>query len=186
MKTKILIPLCLLAFCNSFSQTVVDLDQNGNLLYNIDIKGNKVPDYSYVGYKNSDVDIPSVPVKVTINAVQGDNVANIQNAINQVAALPIGKDGFRGAVLLKAGTYQVNDSIYLNTSGVVLIGEGNSTIILSTRTKQINVMIVGGSTRASASNSSSKKIVGSYIPFGTRTFTVESGHTFVVGDNVFV
>jgi hypothetical protein len=61
----------------------------------------------------------------TTNAVP--NLLNIQNAINRVSAKPMNANGFRGTVLLKKGTYDVNGSILIEKSGVIIRGEGNST-----------------------------------------------------------
>jgi hypothetical protein len=81
---------------------------SGRLIEQPDSLGNRVVDSSLVGYKSGLQPLPSsntVPVKVTISPVAGDNTANIQNAINQVAVMPMNAYGFRGAVLLTAGVY---------------------------------------------------------------------------------
>lgn len=186
MKYNLTLLFTIFASTVLFSQALVSLDQNGKLKYTVDNLGNKVPDYSGVGYKNGEDSIPYIAVKEIVSAVSGDNVATIQAAIDKVSAMPLDANGFRGAVLLKAGTYHVSDSIFIKSSGVVLRGEGNKTIIYATATTQFNVFIIGGTTHASATTATTKKIVGSYIPYGTLSFVVESGHTFVKGDNVFV
>ena len=96
---------CLLNVSHVLAQTttLVSLDSTGKLAYTADAKGNKIPDFSGVGYKNGEVAIPTVAVVKTVYPVAGDNLANIQNAINEVAAMPVGADGFRGAILSKAG-----------------------------------------------------------------------------------
>ena len=68
--------------------------------------------------------IPSVPVKETVWPVAGDNTANLQAAIDKVSALPLDKNGFRGAVLLKMGYYKMATPLKIQASGVVLRGEG--------------------------------------------------------------
>src|SRR3954470_23177771 len=81
---------------------------SGRLIGQPDALGNRIVDSSGVGYQSGLVPLPStnqVPVKVTISPVAGDNTANIQTAINQVAAMAMNSNGFRGAVLLTAGEY---------------------------------------------------------------------------------
>ena len=56
--------------------------------------------------------------------MEGDDRARIQAAIDVVSALPADASGHRGAVLLRAGTYEVGDTITISTSGVILRGEG--------------------------------------------------------------
>src|SRR5437879_1565533 len=51
----------------------------GRLLQQPDAQGNRIADFSGVGYKGGGVPLPTTaPVKVTISPVAGDNLANIQ------------------------------------------------------------------------------------------------------------
>lgn len=79
----------------------------------------KLIDFSYAGYEANDSPIPSPAVKVVVNPGQ-----SIQNAINQVAAMPKDSSGFRGAVLIKAGTYTITAEQVISTDGIVIRGEG--------------------------------------------------------------
>ncbi|KAK9767668.1 hypothetical protein K7432_002352 [Basidiobolus ranarum] len=100
--------------------------ETDKLVYRGDAEGNKIPDFSHAGYKGGGVPFPSVPVVKVLyphpNAV--DDTQRIQAAINAVGSLPLGNDGIRGAVLLKAGIYRVSETLVLNKDGVVLRGEG--------------------------------------------------------------
>ncbi|MCX6171527.1 MAG: T9SS type A sorting domain-containing protein [Flavobacterium sp.] len=185
---------------NSHAQTssLVSVGNNGRLVYTADAKGNVIPDFSAVGYMNSEVPIPTVGVVKTVYAVSGDNSANVQSAIDYVSTLPLNSDGFRGAILFKSGTYEINTAITINTSGIVLRGEGfegNGTnfkftrsIINDTPNSQDNLFnFVGTSgTFYNSSNSTRKAITDSYVPIGAKKITVASGHSFAVGDKVFV
>ena len=64
---------------------------------------NRLPDFSYAGYRGGGVPLPDVPVMLTLNPRDGDDTSRIQNAINHVGNQPLNAEGFRGAVLLKAG-----------------------------------------------------------------------------------
>jgi hypothetical protein len=99
-----------------------------NLLhYATDSQGNRIMDFSYAGYASGGVTIPDVSVQVTVNPVFGDNTANIQNAIDQVSALASDTRGIRGAVLLLPGAYEVDGTLSITASGVVLRGSGSGT-----------------------------------------------------------
>ncbi len=87
---------------------------------------NIIPDFSYAGYKGGGVTLPVAPVAETVQPVSGDAKALIQSAINRVSALPLNVNGFRGAVLLKSGRYEVNGSLFIKANGVVLRGEGQN------------------------------------------------------------
>jgi hypothetical protein len=172
---------------NVIGQTtsLVSIDASGHLAYTPDEKGNVLPDFSYVGYHHGEKPIPNVPVAKTIIPITGDNRDHIQSAIDAVAALNADANGHKGAVLLNAGTYEVSGSIYMR-SGVVLRGMGNTTIVRAIYTKRDPLIMVntGDSPGYTLVSATKKKITDDYVPFGARTFTIESGHTFNVGDRV--
>ena len=165
---------------------------SGRLIEQPDALGNRIIDGSLVGYKSGLQPLPStnvVPVKVTISPVAGDNTANIQNAINQVAAMPMTASGFRGAVLLSAGEYPCATSININASGVVLRGvgsftNGSGTVLRATASNQYSLVRISGS--GSASASTTHNITNNYVPVGARGFDVDSTNGFAVGDHVYV
>ena len=178
---------------NSVAQTssLVSMGTNGRLVYTADVKGNIVPDFSAVGYMNSETSIPTIGVVLTVNPVAGDNLANIQNAINQVAAMPLDASGFRGAILFNAGTYNISDTVTITASGIVLRGvgfNGSGTNFIATKTSQHTLFtFVGASGTAYNSSSTTRKaIINSYVPIGTKQITVASGHTFAIGDKVYI
>ncbi len=114
---------------------------DGKLVYVPDEQGNTIIDSSHAGYGGGGAAIPTVPVRETVWPVAGDNTENIQAAIDKVSALPLDTDGFRGAVLLKAGYYRMATPVKIQASGVVLRGEGmgdTGTILIGTGTGRIS------------------------------------------------
>ncbi|TKB98685.1 hypothetical protein [Pedobacter cryophilus] len=193
MNNKLIIYLFLwITSCTpSIAQTsnLVSIDVNGKLTYAADSKGNKVPDFSGVGYMNSELAIPTIEVVKTVNPVSGDNLANVQSAIDEVAALTPDANGFRGAILFKAGNYNISDIITINTSGIVLRGEGfngSGTNFIATKTSQHTLFNFAGSTGTALSYSSLKAVTDTYVSIGSKQVTVANGHTFVVGNHVFI
>ena len=196
MKNIIKITLILLLFLSlqevkAQTSSIVAVGANGRLVYTPDAKGNVVPDYSAVGYMNSEAPIPTVGVVLTVNPVVGDNLTNIQNAINQVATMPLDANGFRGAILFTAGTYNISDTVTITASGIVLRGvgfNGSGTNFIATKTSQhILFDFIGASgTAYNSSNSTRKAITDLYVPIGKKQITVASGHSFAIGDKVFV
>ncbi|KAG0361336.1 hypothetical protein BGZ54_009146, partial [Gamsiella multidivaricata] len=99
--------------------------------------GNRIPDFSQVGYRSGHVPLPQVPVKIILHPSSDPQVndrARIQNAIDWVGRQPLQSFTLRdrktvirtrGAVLLQAGIYHIQGALILNKSGVVLRGEGN-------------------------------------------------------------
>src|SRR4051794_24722120 len=110
---------------------------DGKLSYVPDEQGNIIHDASHAGYGGGGVPIPTIPIKESVWPIAGDNTANIQGAIDRVAALPLDRNGFRGTVLLRAGYYRMAAPVTINASGIVLRGEGmgdTGTILVGTGT----------------------------------------------------
>ncbi|RXK61667.1 hypothetical protein ESA94_01225 [Lacibacter luteus] len=165
----------------------IKLNKNGSLEYIPDEKGNIIPDFSRVGYYSGDKNIPEIPVVKTISATGSDNDETvIQQAIDEVAKLPLKKDGFRGAILLKKGSYIIPNSIRIKASGIVLRGEGDDTKLLSTSKKQVAVVDVSGDGTITEVKGSRTKIINEYVPTGSFTFSVSSTKSFSVGDKIIV
>ena len=164
---------------------------SGRMIHQPDALGNRVPDYSGVGYMGGTVPIPNVPAKATISPVAGDDGANIQAAINSVKLLSLDTNGFRGAVLLTAGEYQISNSITIDASGVVLRGVGDgsdtnfNTVLRATGTNQRTLVIVNGS-GSLAYYSLARNITNNYVPVGARSFNVDNISGLVVGSRVIV
>lgn len=181
-------------FC--FSQAPLVSLQNGQLVYNNYANAhqtnavNKVPDFSNCGYRGGGVRLPNVPVIKTVQAISGNCRALIQSAIDSVSALPADANGWRGAILLKAGVYAVDSSLTIKAGGVVLRGEGNGltgTVLIATRDVQHNFIVFQGAGSNYGEVSGSRvHIADTYVPTGTKTITVPAGHTFVAGSNVVI
>ena len=186
-KTSVISLIVSLALQSVICQTttLVSVDANGKLTYKPDAVGTVIPDFSGVGYKNSEVSIPYVPVVKIVTAVVGDNVSNVQGAINAVAAMPL-VNGIRGAILFKAGTYEMNATINIAASGIVLRGEGINTNFRATGTVQYDLINITGTSSKSDVSATQKKITDAFVPVGTKSVTVEAGHSFAVGDWVHV
>ncbi|CAG7616878.1 glycoside hydrolase family 55 protein [Paenibacillus allorhizosphaerae] len=167
----------------------VYLDDKGKLKYAPDYKGNTIPDFSNAGYMGGGVKLPDVQVKATVEPGDGDDGARIQAAIDQVSKLERDKDGFRGAVLLKKGSYQIAGSIKISSSGVVLRGEGqgeDGTVLLAAGTAKRALVQVAGSSGAKLVTEPPRVITDLYVPVGSRSFHVQSVKGLKVGDTVFV
>lgn len=177
--------------------SLVKIDQNGKMSYLPDSDGFIIPDFSYAGYKNGGIVLPDVPVVKEISPVSGDNTAHIQTAIDEIGTRSIGEDGFRGALLLKAGKYEVFGTINLKYNGVVIRGEengnspDNSTIIYAkgNTPHQRDVIIIGSTAQNKWTNKTSgtqKNITDDIVPVGATSFSVTSSSVYAVGDLIAI
>jgi len=144
----------------------------------------RLPDFSFAGYRGGGVALPTADVKITLRPGSGDDRARIQNAIDKVSALPVDADGLRGAVRLGAGTYEVSDTLYIRTSGVVVRGEGqgeDGTVLVFTKQEKADLLVVKGSGDAFPKIPESVRIQSPYVPVGSSQFDIESVAGFAVG-----
>lgn len=173
---------------------------NGKLVYIADSLGNRIPDFSNAGYKGGGVSIPYVPVKAIIWPITGDNSGKIQAAIDSVSALAPDASGFRGAVLLKMGRYELEKPINIKASGVILRGEGMTdigTILYGKTPKQTQGQGAGRGVRPALVNiigdagvkpqeDSKQTVTDNYVPVGALSFNIVSAKGFKKGDKVIV
>lgn len=199
--------LCTLFFltgCKGPHEQGVVYRKGKGLSYSEDQFGNHVPDYSTAGYKNGSA-IPEVPVVITLEPQggDGDDTARIQNAIDELAKQPINPDGLRGAVLLKAGRFQVGGILVVPESGIVLRGEGqfeNGTVLHASGTDRRSLIqltapeaapAVRSTTaenafRYSVASDSSWEIVDEYVPSGQTVVQVTPVRGLGEGDTVIL
>lgn len=159
-------------------------------------KDNVIPDFSTCGYMSGGVAIPDVPVKTTVAPESGDDRQRIQDAIDYVSGLAPDANGIRGAVLLTAGTYQVDaglsggeSAIKIQQSGVVLRGEGqgqNGTILQTTLESEHELVSVRPARPPGFSKSNTTVIVDPYVGTGAMRFHVQNAGAFAPGDLVVV
>ncbi|WEK21031.1 MAG: hypothetical protein P0Y49_07750 [Candidatus Pedobacter colombiensis] len=177
----------------------VYLGADGKLVYKKSPKGDRIMDFSHAGYMGGGVALPELPVKVTVKPLSDANAdctALIQAAIDQVSAMPLDKNGFRGAVLLAPGTYPCSKTIKIMADGVVLRGSGKSatgSIISMSGDKHVAIILSNAvnqriGNRLGNANEDEKgiKITDKYIPGGSNSFTVANASGFKVGDNIEV
>jgi hypothetical protein len=175
---------------------------DGKLVYVPDEQGNTISDCSHAGYGGGGLPIPTVPVKETIWPVAGDNTETVQAAIDKVSAFPVDKNGFRGALLLRAGYYKMATPVKIQASVVVLRGEGmgdTGTILVGTGTGrtgssggrggaggQPTLVRIAGASGWTTKDDTRQVVLDDYVPVGSRTIRVVSARDFKPGDTVIV
>ena len=161
---------------------------DGRLQYATDDQGNRILDYSYAGYQGGGVSIPTVPVQQTVSPSWGDDTAAIQAAIDAVSGLDSDADGFRGAVLLAPGIFNLSSTLNITASGVVLRGSGSGSggTILNMIGDPFLLLKVAGTGSYETWGNASASITDSYVPSGTMTVNVDDASGFAIGDPVLI
>jgi hypothetical protein len=161
---------------------------DGRLQYTTDAQGNRIMDYSYAGYQGGGISLPAVPVQQTLSPSGVDDATAIQAAIDVVSGLDMDANGFRGAVLLTPGTFNLSATLNINASGVVLRGSGSGsdgTILNMTGDPFLLLKIAGAGSYQTAGNPSAS-ITDSYVPSGSMTLNVDDASAFAIGDPVLI
>ena len=169
-----------------YNQSLIILPEQ-MLEYRVFENGDRIPDYSFCGYDASNTSIPYVAAKVTVGCSDGDATARIQRAIDYVASLPTGIDGFRGAVQLQKGVYRIDGSLKITVSGVVLRGSGygeDGTILLGTGVDRATLIRIAGYNDRKLEDSI--PITGKYVPLNATFIPLQEGHGLKAGDWIVI
>jgi hypothetical protein len=166
----------------------VRMGDDGRLAYTPDPQGNKIIDFSTAGYGGGDP-IPLVPARIVVEPDGKNDRARIQAALDLVAAMPAGPDGFRGAVLLKPGRYLIDTHLTLNASGVVLRGSGageDGTVLTAVGQSRRTLIEIGGRGDRTEIPASRKNVTDPFVPVGATQLTVDDAAPFPVGARILI
>lgn len=156
--------------------------------YNPYPNGDRIPDYSYCGYRASDAPIPDLLADPSVYVLRvspsgGDDTRRIQDALDHVGGLPLRSDGFRGVVLLEAGRFRLDGSLKMECSGVVLRGSGvqETTLFAAGHGRETVVAVAG---KDDARQEASLAIPTDYLPVNSLVIPLPDGHGLRPGDRV--
>lgn len=140
-------------------------------------------DYSTCGYHASETAIPDVANAVYVECSDGDMHDILQKAIDYVSSLKPDKNGRRGAVLLGAGTFNIDKPLRICASGVVLRGSGqDKTTIVKRGIDRGALLYIEGD--MSISGGDTIAIDGTKTPAGATTLTIASAKGLKTGDRI--
>lgn len=167
-------------------QSPVHITEEGKLVYKAYPNGDRVPDFSYCGYRQSEVQIPWVAAQVYVPSMSGDATATIQKALDYVASLPLNEHGFRGAVQLAPGTFEVHGKLLIRTSGVVLRGSGckleDGTVLRAMGPMKDELIRVYGGREVKLGDT--LQIADTYVPVNATIIPMKSVGELKVGDKI--
>jgi hypothetical protein len=159
------------------------------LIYRSDPQGNRIPDFSGVGYGTGNCPLPLVPVRLTLRPWSGDQTKRIQDSLDTLAKLPLSSDGFRGTLVLKRGEYPVSGTIFIRASGIVLRGEGQDlktgTVIRDTGKDKDPLILICGAVKPELEKTPCR-ILDAYVPVGANTMRLDGINGLSGGDTVML
>lgn len=139
-------------------------------------------DFSYAGYEAGGEPIPLIRARISVTPTAGDDTALLQSAIDAVSAMPLGPDGFRGAVLLRPGRFHVQGRLRIASSGVVLRGSGtgaDGTTIVAEGIDRRTLIEIGNAT--SPILSQPVEVTDTRVEAGARSFHIDNVAGFHAG-----
>ncbi len=180
----------------------IAINPDQTITYSPTPKGDMIPDFSTVGYNFGNTPLPDepggyqVPVLVTLSPQTGDQTDRIQAAIDFLSGRPL-VNGFRGAILLKAGRWEIHsvNKIFVRSSGIVIRGEGDNpftgTRIYALGTTNetntpntLNSRLITFQGSGNTVNATAKTLVDNvYVPSGTNVIPI-TGHPFTVNQRI--
>jgi hypothetical protein len=155
----------------------------GTLTYETLSTGETLLDFSGAGYMGGGVALPTVPAVKMVSPSGADDTNAIQAAITAVAAMPIA-NGVRGAVLLAAGSFQLDGSLSITASGVVLRGSGwgtGGTTLNVTGSPRMLISVNGAGSWSK--QGTPILLTDTYVASGAKTIHVASTTGLAVGTN---
>lgn len=140
-------------------------------------------DYSTCGYHASETAIPDVANAVYVECSDGDMHDILQKAIDYVSSLKPDKNGRRGAVLLGAGTFNIDKPLRICASGVVLRGSGqDKTTIIKRGIDRGALLYIEGDMNMDGGDTIA--VNGAKVPAGTTTLTLATTKDLQSGDRI--
>lgn len=169
-------------------QSPVHITESGELAYSVYPNGDRVPDFSYCGYRQSQSRIPWVESKVYVPLVAGDATPVIQRALDYVASLPKDTSGFRGAVQLAPGHYELEGKLLMRADGVVLRGSGchpeHGTVLRALGPMKDELIRVSGYDNAQTGDT--LRVARRYVPVNATMIPLENTASLKIGDKIRV
>ena len=165
----------------------VKIDKDNKLSYYKDSVGNRIPDFTAVGYRGGTATFPTGRLVATLSPSGGDDTYRLQQLIDSVSNLPT--TDIPKVILLTKGNYTIASTIKINTNGLIIRGEGSNedgTVITYTATKQSDLLVVEGKGKLSTAEGKSERITDDYVPVGAYQFRVKHASSFTVNEPVVV
>ncbi len=142
-------------------------------------------DFSTAGYANNNAPIPAVTGVLKVsppNDLETDATPLLQSALDAIAALPVRPNGFRGALILRPGTYKLSGQLRIRASGTVLRGH-DATLIAAGQDRRTLIDVRGLNDRQLGP---ALTITDKTVPAGSTQLTLASTEGLSTGQRIVI
>ena len=189
-KSNLIACLFILSYLTTVAQTTskwVYNNKENKLAYWHDSLGNSIPDFSAVGYHNGQKPFPKGKIIATLSPSGSDDTHALQYLIDSVSNLTT--DNEPRVILLKAGNYNINSTININSNNIILRGEGDTekgTLITFNATTQRVLFSIKGKGKMNKQVQEAQPITDKYVPVGAFSFHVKNVKQLHIGQPVLI
>lgn len=155
-------------------------------------RGDRLPDFSQVGYRGGDEDVypawRDLP-ELRVDAEGADHADRIQAAIDRAATLPLNQDGYRALVLLSGDAFHLDQTVRMHSSGIVLAGlarDGGIPRLVFEPREQATAILIEGTGEPEMDMTRATALTVDYLPSGSPVLPVADAKEFQPGDQIIV
>ncbi|KAF9771657.1 hypothetical protein IL306_010713 [Fusarium sp. DS 682] len=145
--------------------------------------GDVIPDFSFAGYHNSAIILPSVTapgITLSFNNSRFDVRPVIQQAIDSIAS------SGGGSVILPAGKWPITAGLNLSSNVVVTGSADDKTVLSLSERPSVPVFTLGSTNTAKPRYGFRSNITNEYVPIGSSSVEVVDSTGFAVDQLVYV
>jgi hypothetical protein len=161
--------------------------KGGKLSYTPDSLGNRIPDFSYAGYRAGEMPVPQLAATIIIPHTDDDATEILQNAIDYIGNKVSDERGIRGVILLQSGTYRLSGNLNITRSGIILRGAGmgdkGTRLVATGKDRRTLIQIKG---QNDLIQNAAIEITDGYVPVNAMTLNIAAGSKLKAGDKIFI
>ncbi|RYY53041.1 MAG: hypothetical protein EOO09_19370 [Chitinophagaceae bacterium] len=185
--------LSLESIAQTWQSSLLSIDSSGKLVYHADSMGNKLPDFSGVGYTATKMDEsytrsnPAIYAGFSGTDYYGrDATDHLQSLIDEVSRRKPTKTGLRGIIYLSDTVYYIDSSLRISASGIILRGTNNKTVFVARGTGRRTLVEVSGTGSPVEVKKTRTWITDAYVLVGSKQINVANASEFRKGDQVML
>lgn len=148
-------------------------------------RGDRLPDFSYCGYHNSETPLPEIGAPDISIKAPGDAAADMTSAIQGAIDAAFNSGG--GTVTIPPGSFSITAGIQIRSNVILTGSTGDVTTLTLQEAPAVPVFTLGNAGNVTRPKYGFRSnITSDYVPIGTSVVTVVNSTGFAVNESVYV